>query len=65
MKKIKPIKAWAVINWNKTAIVNDGNGQKQIYRAIDLAELEATGLGHGTSVIPVKITPLTKRYTRK
>jgi len=56
MKKIKwETKGWAIINWEKSAIINDGEGQKQIYRTKEFAEDRAKELGYGTSIIKVKI----------
>lgn len=62
---MKNIKAWAVVNWKKSAIVNDGEGQKKIYRLKEFAELEAISLGYGTSVVPIIITPLLKKSLSK
>ena len=49
------IKGWAIINWDKSAIVNNGQGQKQIYRTKKLAEYTAKKIGCGTIIIPVVI----------
>ena len=49
------LKAWAIVNWDESAIVNDGTGQKRIYRTKELAEEKAKDIGEGTSVKEITI----------
>jgi len=46
---------WAIINWDKSDIVNDGLGKKRIYRSESIAKEECKELGFGTMVRKVKI----------
>ena len=59
MNKKKTIKAWAIVNWDNSDIVNDGTGQKWIFRTKKLAEEKCKKLKYGTSVVKVEIKPLT------
>ena len=64
MKKDKTIQAWAIVNWTGKGIVNDGYGQKRIYRTKKIAKEENLPQ-YGTKVVKVEIKILNEKTQTK
>ena len=53
---MKPMLAWAVVNWNNTQILCEEGGRKCIYKSAEFAQAKADELGRKATIKEIKLS---------